>query len=109
MLGGKECQAGARLCSIAVTGGAANAMAAAFLVTPTTSSFQWARKQMPVELSLIFWRPRDSHALERAWGSLNRCNCSLRAMRPSVQWFFLHLIADGRNRILRDGQLFART
>ena len=109
MLGGKQCQAGGRLCSIVVTGGAAGAMQSSFPLIPPICGFLWAREQMPIQLSLIFWRPRDSQALERAWRSLNHCKGSLRAMRPSVQWFFLHLIADRRNRILRDGNLFAGT
>ena len=109
MLGGKQCKAGGQLCSIIVRGGVVGAMPSSFPLTPPISGFLWARQQMPLHLNLIFWRPRDSQALERAWRSLNRCKGSLRAMRPSVQWFFLHLIADGRNRILRDGHLFAST
>ncbi len=106
-LGGRRWKRGVRVCTTIVTGGAGCARVDAFRLVQPLTVLNWARTA-PLPLELIFWRPRDSQALERAWRSLNRCKSTLRGMRPNVHWFFLHLIADGRNNLLRDGRLFAR-
>ena len=57
-----------------------------------------ALRHQPFPLKLRLWRPRDTQALERSWRRLNRCQRSLHLMRPELQWFMLHLIADAQNR-----------